>query len=172
MLLGGVRYKRIFYSKEIKLEAVPLLEKGKNPVAHLRASWELRATGFIKWRRHSLYDVVEGYRHALLGAGLLPVKDIVYLATVALLIFGGGIIFRKSKFEFVDVLRVGIEERASNTSNLKKIAHTSPNFLFNTSLTCHRRGDTLGSAALTGSQIKDPGAAGILTDLLQSTSED
>ncbi len=52
-----------------------------------------------------MFHAVEGYRQALLGAGHINAFSILYLLGIALLTLGGGgIIFRKLKPSFADVL--------------------------------------------------------------------
>lgn len=52
-----------------------------------------------------MYHAVEGYRQALLGAGHISTFGILYLVGIAFLVLsGGGVIFRKLKPGFADVL--------------------------------------------------------------------
>jgi len=52
-----------------------------------------------------VYHVVEGYRASLLSIGSFPIKGMIYLFVVSLFTFLiGGIIFKKLKYSFSDVL--------------------------------------------------------------------
>lgn len=62
-----------------------------------------RVLPFIKL--NPLFHMVEGYRYAILTGRLLPAMDIAYMAIVSLVTFAaGGIVFRKLKPWFVEVL--------------------------------------------------------------------
>jgi len=57
------------------------------------------------FKLNPMYHFVFGYRYALLAGKMLPWQDFVYLAGISFLTFGlGGIIFRKLKPSFAEVL--------------------------------------------------------------------